>query len=183
MASSPRATLLNVAAPGLGVLGSYGGSTQTVALLPGSPAIGAGVAVTGVTTDQRGDPLDSPKPDIGAFQTGGFTITAVAGSTPPSAIASRRPSPIPWPSASPPTGRAIRSPGDWWVSRPPRAVPRPVFLVPQRPSTPAERPGWMREQAQFQQRLLFGHGDDRRCRHTGRVRPGEPDPTELLRSD
>ncbi len=78
--------ILNVAAPGLAVLGRYGGPTQTVALLPGSPAIGAGVAVTGVTTDQRGDPLDSPKPDIGAFQTGGFSITAVAGSTPQSAV-------------------------------------------------------------------------------------------------
>ena len=39
-----------------------------MALLPGSPAIGKGIAVSGVTTDQRGFPLDSPKPDIGAFQ-------------------------------------------------------------------------------------------------------------------
>ena len=46
-----------------------------MALLPGSPAIGAGViadypgTTTPITTDQRGDPLDSPDPDIGAFQT------------------------------------------------------------------------------------------------------------------
>ena len=40
-----------------------------MALLPGSAAIGAGIAVSGVTTDQRGFPLDSPNPDIGAFQT------------------------------------------------------------------------------------------------------------------
>ena len=54
---------------GLAPLGNYGGPTQTMALLPGSPAIGAGIAVSGVTTDQRGFPLDSPNPDIGAFQT------------------------------------------------------------------------------------------------------------------
>ena len=38
-----------------------------MALLPGSAAIGQGIAVSGVTTDQRGFPLDSPI-DIGAFQ-------------------------------------------------------------------------------------------------------------------
>ena len=38
-----------------------------MALQPNSPAIHAGTAVPGVTTDQRGFPLDSP-PDIGAFQ-------------------------------------------------------------------------------------------------------------------
>src|SRR5262249_25630452 len=43
--------------------------TETMALLPGSPAIGKGIAVAGLTTDQRGFPLDSPAPDIGAFQT------------------------------------------------------------------------------------------------------------------
>ncbi len=53
--------------PLLGPLASNGGPTHTMALLPGSPAINAGVAVAGVTTDQRGFPLDSP-PDIGAFQ-------------------------------------------------------------------------------------------------------------------
>ena len=54
--------------PVLAPLGFYGGPTQTMALVPGSPAIGAGTAVTGVTTDQRGELLDSPIPDIGAFQ-------------------------------------------------------------------------------------------------------------------
>ncbi len=62
-------------------LGNYGGPTQTIALLPGSVAIGAGTAVSGITTDQRGEPLGSP-PDIGAFQSQGFTINPVAGSTP-----------------------------------------------------------------------------------------------------
>jgi hypothetical protein len=51
----------------LAQLADYGGPTQTMALLPGSPAIGAGTAVDGITTDQRGQPLDSP-PDIGAYQ-------------------------------------------------------------------------------------------------------------------
>ena len=36
----------------LAPLGSYGGPTQTMPLLPGSPAIGKGVAVAGVITDQ-----------------------------------------------------------------------------------------------------------------------------------
>ena len=52
--------------PLLAPLAYYGGPTQTMALLPGSPAIGAGTS-TGITTDQRGFPLDSPI-DIGAFQ-------------------------------------------------------------------------------------------------------------------
>jgi fibronectin-binding autotransporter adhesin len=59
--------LLNVANPGLAPLDDFGGPTETMALLPGSPAIHTGVAVSGITTDQRGFALDSP-PDIGAFQ-------------------------------------------------------------------------------------------------------------------
>jgi hypothetical protein len=55
--------------PLLGPLADNGGPTQTMALLPGSPAIAAGVAVPGVTTDQRGVPRPQwPAPDIGAFQ-------------------------------------------------------------------------------------------------------------------
>ena len=52
----------------LGPLADNGGPTQTMALLPGSPAIEEGIAVAGLTADQRGMPLDSPYPDIGAFQ-------------------------------------------------------------------------------------------------------------------
>ena len=67
----------------LAPLGDYGGPTQTMALLPGSPAIGTGIAVSGVTTDQRGvTRLDSAASDIGAFQSQGFTLTPVSGSTP-----------------------------------------------------------------------------------------------------
>ncbi len=66
--------LLNVTDPGLASLASNGGPTETMALLPGSPAIGAGTqadypgSTTAITTDQRGQPLDST-PDIGAYQT------------------------------------------------------------------------------------------------------------------
>ncbi len=63
----------------LGALGDYGGPTDTVPLLPGSPAIGAGGAVSGITADQRGFPLPANNPDIGAFQDGGFTISVQSG--------------------------------------------------------------------------------------------------------
>ncbi len=36
--------------------------------MPGSAAIGKGESTSGIKTDQRGFPLDSPTPDIGAFQ-------------------------------------------------------------------------------------------------------------------
>jgi parallel beta-helix repeat protein len=68
LASGVDGNLVGVANPGLGPLGNHGGPTQTMALLPGSPAIGAGIAVAGITTDQRGQPLDFPSPDIGAYQ-------------------------------------------------------------------------------------------------------------------
>jgi fibronectin-binding autotransporter adhesin len=59
--------LASLATLNLAPLGDYGGPTETIALLSGSPAIGAGVAVTGVTTDQRGFPLSNPV-DIGSYQ-------------------------------------------------------------------------------------------------------------------
>jgi hypothetical protein len=61
--------------PLLAPLGSYGGPTQTMALLPGSPAIHAGSdsfppadEITVPTTDQRGVARPSMAIDIGAFQ-------------------------------------------------------------------------------------------------------------------
>jgi hypothetical protein len=66
---------------GLAPLANYGGPTFTMAILPGSRAIAAGVAINGLTVDQRGVLFASP-PDIGAFQDQGFTVTVVAGSTP-----------------------------------------------------------------------------------------------------
>jgi hypothetical protein len=61
-------------------LGNYGGTTQTHALLPGSPAINAaGAGAT--TTDQRGVAAVGTR-DIGAFESRGFTLTPISGSTP-----------------------------------------------------------------------------------------------------
>ncbi|HBI43132.1 MAG TPA: hypothetical protein DDY78_09800 [Planctomycetales bacterium] len=69
---------------GLVPLGHYGGPTQTMPLLPGSPAIDAGnnaLIPTGVTTDSRGDPrLVNGTVDIRAFESCGFTIAVTSGS-------------------------------------------------------------------------------------------------------
>jgi hypothetical protein len=62
-------------------LADYGGPTLTYALLPGSPAIDAGAPIAGITTDQRGVPRpQGVAPDIGAFESRGFTLTSVGGS-------------------------------------------------------------------------------------------------------
>ncbi len=72
--------------PLLAPLGDYGGPTKTVALLPGSPAIDAGITAdypgttTAITTDQRG--ISRPRgsaPDIGAFESEGFTLIITGG--------------------------------------------------------------------------------------------------------
>ncbi|MGO9468832.1 MAG: choice-of-anchor Q domain-containing protein [Isosphaeraceae bacterium] len=70
--------------PVIGILQNNGGPTPTIALLPGSPAIGAGSSsISGVTvpsTDQRGVPRPfNGTVDIGAFQSRGFTITVSGG--------------------------------------------------------------------------------------------------------
>ncbi|MCS7212140.1 MAG: choice-of-anchor Q domain-containing protein [Chloroherpetonaceae bacterium] len=65
--------------PRLSALGNYGGPTQTRALLPGSPAIDAG-ASGAPATDQRGVSRVGA-PDIGAFESRGFTITATGGTS------------------------------------------------------------------------------------------------------
>jgi hypothetical protein len=64
----------------LAALGDYGGTTQTVALFPGSPALGGGTA-SGVgipPADQRGVARTGHN-DIGAFQSQGFTLALVGG--------------------------------------------------------------------------------------------------------
>jgi hypothetical protein len=81
--------LVGVSTLNLGPLASNGGPTQTIALLAGSPAIGAGSAtiagVTIPTVDQRGIARPAGKFDIGAFQSallptpsGGTTSTSPA---------------------------------------------------------------------------------------------------------
>ncbi len=66
---------------GLAPLGDYGGPTETMALLPGSAAISAGTANSGVTSDQRGAarPLTGAV-DIGGFQDQGYTLAVWSGS-------------------------------------------------------------------------------------------------------
>ena len=54
--------------PLLGPLANNGGPTDTLALLPGSPAINAGGSVGCPATDQRGVPRPPGHCDIGAFQ-------------------------------------------------------------------------------------------------------------------
>jgi len=77
---------VGVASPVLGTLASNGGPTQTIALLPGSPAIGGGSSnipgVTVPTTDQRGVARPANSIDVGAFQDQGFVLTLVPGSSP-----------------------------------------------------------------------------------------------------
>jgi len=66
--------------PRLASLGNYGGTTQTHALLPGSPAINAGTATGAPSTDQRG--IARPQQgtvDIGAFESHGFTLALTGG--------------------------------------------------------------------------------------------------------
>jgi hypothetical protein len=82
---------VGVAKPGLDPNGlqNNGGPTQTIAVLPGSPAIGKGSAtITGVTVptkDQRGVNRPSNSVDIGAFQDRGFAITIATGMSPQTA--------------------------------------------------------------------------------------------------
>jgi hypothetical protein len=75
--------------PLLAPLGNYGGPTQTMPLLPGSPALDAGdnaLLPAGHTTDQRGLPRAvGGAVDIGAFESQGFTVTLAPGSAPQSA--------------------------------------------------------------------------------------------------
>ncbi len=64
----------------LSALGSYGGPTQTLALLPGSLAIDNGIAAGAPVTDQRG--IARPQlggTDSGAFESRGFTLSINGG--------------------------------------------------------------------------------------------------------
>ncbi|WP_165230645.1 right-handed parallel beta-helix repeat-containing protein [Aquisphaera insulae] len=70
--------IVGVTDPGLAPLGDYGGTSPTMALLPGSPAIDAGTGAGAPATDQRGQPRAGAV-DIGAFESQGFTLTPVAG--------------------------------------------------------------------------------------------------------
>jgi uncharacterized repeat protein (TIGR01451 family) len=71
--------------PRLAPLGSYGGQTQTFALLPGSPTINAGDNATCETLDQRGVTRSSPC-DLGAFESSGFSLTITGGNNQSTAV-------------------------------------------------------------------------------------------------
>ena len=70
---------VGVSSVGLGSLADNGGPTETIALMSGSPAIGAGTQVNGITTDQRGVVRPPNHPDVGAYQTD-FVVTTNADS-------------------------------------------------------------------------------------------------------
>ena len=84
--------------PLLAPLGNYGGPTQTMALLPGSPAIDAGnnaLIPAGITTDQRGLPrIVNSSVDIGAFESTGFNIAVTSGSGQSTSILTAFPAPL-----------------------------------------------------------------------------------------
>jgi len=73
----------------LGPLDNYGGTTQTIPLLPGSPAIGKGdcgsinsgtLSLAAITTDQRGMPRGTLC-DVGAFEGSGIVMAITSTST------------------------------------------------------------------------------------------------------
>ncbi len=67
--------------PLLAPIGNYGGPTDTMPLLPGSPAIDQGVAAANLVTDQRGEDRSSASPDIGAFAGILYQVNTLADQT------------------------------------------------------------------------------------------------------
>ncbi len=66
---------LTNAVPLLAPLGNYGGPTQTMPPLPGSPAIDAASVIAGLSTDQRGSARNvGAAPDIGAVESSGLWV-------------------------------------------------------------------------------------------------------------
>ena len=71
-------TLANPVNPLLAPLAYYGGTTQTMPLLPGSPAINAGTDINAAATDQRGL-TRYQQTDIGAFESQGLNMVVLGG--------------------------------------------------------------------------------------------------------
>lgn len=71
-------TTANPIDPKLGPLGNNGGPTPTMALLSGSPALGAGSSANAPATDQRGD----ARPQSGAIDIGSVQISTSSNSEP-----------------------------------------------------------------------------------------------------
>lgn len=81
--------------PLVGPLGNYGGTTHTLPLLPGSPAINAGTTTGGdiPSVDQRGIGRVG-SPDIGAFESRGFTLSQVSGNSQSAVVGTQFASPL-----------------------------------------------------------------------------------------
>jgi parallel beta-helix repeat protein len=77
----------------LAPLGNYGGPTQTMPLLPGSPAIDAGTSTGAPASDQRGQGRVGTV-DIGAFESQGFSIAVTSGSGQATDVATAFPAPL-----------------------------------------------------------------------------------------
>jgi hypothetical protein len=72
--------IIGVADPLIGPLTDNGGSTLTVALLPGSPALNHGANPFGLATDQRGQArVSGGQADIGAFELGATPLRPSPG--------------------------------------------------------------------------------------------------------
>ena len=98
IASDLTGTMVMPLNPLLSPLSNYGGPTDTLAELPGSPAIDAGnnaLIPAGVTTDQRGLPrIVNGIVDIGAFESSEFTIAVTSGSGQSTAVSTAFPDPL-----------------------------------------------------------------------------------------
>jgi hypothetical protein len=124
--------------PLLGPLADNGGPTQTMALLPGSLAIDAGVAVPGVSTDQRGVPRPQGRaPDIGSFESRGFTLAVVSGAGQTAPVNSPFPAPLVV-SVTSAFGEPVA--GGRVTFTAPRPAPPPGSPAAPRPSAPAAGP-------------------------------------------
>ncbi|GAB3984549.1 hypothetical protein GCM10028806_59690 [Spirosoma terrae] len=80
LTNGSNGNIIGASNPLLAPLANYGGTTQTHALLPGSPAINAGTASGVPSTDQRGISRVSTT-DIGSFESRGFTLAFSSGSS------------------------------------------------------------------------------------------------------
>ena len=78
--------LVGIDDPLLGALGNYGGPTETMALLPGSPAIDAGRPAPPSRPPTSAAWARIGTVDIGSFESQGFIFTPVVGSTPQSTL-------------------------------------------------------------------------------------------------
>jgi hypothetical protein len=93
-----------LADPHLSALGTYGGQTQTFALLPGSPAIDAGDDATcnttiGTAPVNKLDQRDISRPqgvhcDIGAFESQGFSLVKTSGDSQSTAVSTAFATPL-----------------------------------------------------------------------------------------